>query len=291
MDNAEMMVNLVKTRSIGNLNFEGDGSFDDGSETTYGGHLLAQASYSACQTVTDPQKRLHSISANFLRAGEAGKSYTYKVEVLSDGGSFSRRNVRAFQENRQILQLIASFCQEDKGLEFEAKASEKFFSLPPPETLPTYEDLMQGMDNVPFDPSWAFRKHGFDRRIVQAPWANKKLDMSIGIKMWVKTDGFVDQLTNLHESLLIYQSDESLADNILIPFGLTWSSPQVFMVSLDHCMWIHKPINVNEWLFVEQEPVTASFERGLSRATVWNSDGVLVSTFLQEALFRERRMN
>ena len=66
MRNAEKMANLVKTSKVGELAFEGTASFDDGSDTTYGGHLLAQASYSASQTVTDSGKRLHAITANFF---------------------------------------------------------------------------------------------------------------------------------------------------------------------------------------------------------------------------------
>ena len=50
------MANLVETSKVGELAFEGTASFDDGSDTTYGGHLLAQASYSASQTVADSEK-------------------------------------------------------------------------------------------------------------------------------------------------------------------------------------------------------------------------------------------
>tara|TARA_A100000164_G_scaffold381029_1_gene430852 strand:- start:1500 stop:2375 length:876 start_codon:yes stop_codon:yes gene_type:complete len=289
MENAHKMANLVKTRKVGKLIFDGTASFDDGSDTTYGGHLLAQASHSACQTVTDSGKRLHAITANFLQAGTSGKKYTYEVEILSDGKSFSRRNVRAFQENRLVLQLVASFCKEKDGLHFKAKSSPDFSSIPAPESLPTYDVLMRSLKKVPFREDWAFRQHGFDRRIINAPWTNNKLDLSGGIKMWVRADGYVDKLKNLHEALLIYQSDESLADNILVPFGLTWSSPEVFMVSLDHSMWIHQPVDVNDWLYIEQEPLIAIFERGLAKANVWNSKGVLISTFLQEALFRKRK--
>ena len=291
MTNAELMVNLIKTTKTEDLLFEGAGSYDDGSDTTYGGHLLAQASYSACQTIDDPKKRLHSLTANFIRAGESGKKYTYKVEVLSDGKSFSRRQVRGFQGDKQIMQLTASFCNEDGGLEFEAVSPKDFSSIPAPESILTYHELMQDLDEIPFRRDWAFRQHGFDRRIIQAPWANKKFDESIGIKMWVKAAGYIENAANLHEALLIYQSDESLADNILIPFGLTWSSPNVFMVSLDHSLWIHRPVDVNEWLYVEQEPIVAIYERGLSKARVWDANGVLISSFLQEALFRERGTN
>ena len=57
------------------------------------------------------------------------------------------------------------------------------------------------------------------------------------------------------------------------------------MVSLDHSMWIHQPIDVNEWLYIEQEPLIAIFERGLAKAHVWNSEGHFGSYFFAGGAF------
>ena len=86
--------------------------------------------------------------------------------------------------------------------------------------------------------------------------------------------------------MLAYQSDESIADNVLVPFGVTWGSPGVFFVSLDHAMWFHRPVNLNNWHFVEQRPVTAVGGRGTATGTVWNQAGELVASMTQEALMR-----
>ena len=82
------------------------------------------------------------------------------------------------------MQLTASFCNENEGLEFEAASPKDFSSIPAPDSILTYHELMHKLDEIPFRRDWAFRQHGFDRRIIQAPWANKKFDESIGIKIF-----------------------------------------------------------------------------------------------------------
>ena len=93
-------------------------------------------------------------------------------------------------------------------------------------------------------------------------------------------------LQGLEQKGLAYQSDESVADNIAVPWGATWGSPGVVFVSLDHAMWFHRPIDLNHWHLIEQRPVTVGHGRGLAIASVWTVEGQLVASFTQEALLR-----
>ena len=90
----------------------------------------------------------------------------------------------------------------------------------------------------------------------------------------------------LHASILSYLSDDTISDNLLVPYGLTWASPNTILVSVDHAMWFHRPPRVDQWLFVDQEPVTTAGSRGLTIGRVWAADGTLVATIAQEGLFR-----
>ena len=110
--------------------------------------------------------------------------------------------------------------------------------------------------NVSLPEEWALREHGIDVRIVNAPWASGGLSQQGGINMWIKANGLAPPAPKLHAAMLAYQSDESIADNVLLPFNLTWGSPDLFFVSLDHALWLHSPIDLNEWHFVEQKPIT-----------------------------------
>ena len=90
----------------------------------------------------------------------------------------------------------------------------------------------------------------------------------------------------LHQAMLAYESDESISDNVAVPYDVTWGDDGVVFVSLDHAMWFHRPVDMNDWLFVDQRPVTLASERGVATADVWNRSGDLVATFTQEALLR-----
>ena len=279
------LVNLLTLEKIGEDLYLGTGSKNDGADATYGGHLLGQATRAAIETVKSGRD-IHSLHAYFLSGGIPGESITYFVERLRDGRSFCSRRIVAMQKNKKLLELNASFCIKGDGLNFSVDAPEDFSSLPSPESLPRYKDLMLKQDPIPFREDWALEERGVDVRVVNAPWGGAGLSGSNGIRMWIRLDGKLEFDAATHAAILAYQSDESLADNVLTPFGLTWGSARVFMVSLDHSIWFHDVIDLNSWHFVEQWPVYTGSERGVASAHVWNSNGNLVASFTQEALVR-----
>lgn len=62
--------------------------------------------------------------------------------------------------------------------------------------------------------------------------------------------------------------------------------PGVFFVSSDHALWFHRPVDMNQWHFVEQRPLAAHGGRGTAAANVWSTDAKLVASFTQAALMR-----
>jgi acyl-CoA thioesterase II len=63
----------------------------------------------------------------------------------------------------------------------------------------------------------------------------------------------------------------------------------MFMASLDHAMWFHRPFRADDWLLYVQDSPSASGGRGLSRGLVFARDGTLVATVVQEGLIRRLR--
>jgi acyl-CoA thioesterase II len=270
--------------------FSGLPSEADGVDATFGGHFLGQAVAAAYATVED-HRRLHSIHAYFLRGGRPGQPFELEVDRVRDGRSFCTRRVRTYQDGAGLqFELTASFTTPEAGPEMDAAPPPYFSRLPAPETLPRYGDLMRSLDPLPLPAEWALRDYGLDIRTVTAPWAPGGLPADPsdggGIRLWVKADGVLPDDAAVQHAILAYQSDESLADNIAAPWGATWASPGVVFVSLDHALWIHRPLDLNEWLFVDQRPVTVGHGRGLATATVWDTSGRLVCSFTQEALLR-----
>ena len=92
----------------------------------------------------------------------------------------------------------------------------------------------------------------------------------------------------LHACVLTYASDMTLLDTALLPHGLG-PVDNVFMASLDHAMWFHRPFRADEWLLYAQDTPSASGGRGFARGDVFTADGKLAVTVVQEGLIRPPR--
>ncbi|HJP34895.1 MAG TPA: thioesterase family protein [Gammaproteobacteria bacterium] len=281
----EELIEILSPERIEENTFRGKGSSNDGAEGTYGGHFLGQASAAASATVDD-DRVTHSIHAYFLRSGRPGEPIDYTVDRIRDGRTFSSRRVRACQDGRVLFELIASFTVGAEGPLIDASPPADFASLPAPESLPRYHELMATQDPLPLPADWALREHGVDIRVVNAPWSPLGPSSEDGIRMWIRADGPVPEDPKLQTAMLAYQTDESLADTLLVPFGATWCSPGVYCVSLDHAIWFHRPVDMNAWHFVEQRPLTATRSRGVACGYIWSKDRKLTASFTQEALLR-----
>lgn len=107
----------------------------------YGGQVLAQSIVAASRTL--PADRVpHSMHGYFLRPGDAAKGITFSVDRIHDGRSFSTRRTQAFQEGVPIFSMIASFQDEDPGIEHQAAMPD---GIPDPETLPDFEARLEGL--------------------------------------------------------------------------------------------------------------------------------------------------
>jgi acyl-CoA thioesterase-2 len=60
------------------------------------------------------------------------------------------------------------------------------------------------------------------------------------------------------------------------------------MATIDHAMWFHRPLRVDDWLLYAMESPSASGARGFSRASIFARDGRLVASSAQEGLIRQR---
>ncbi len=56
--------------------------------------------------------------------------------------------------------------------------------------------------------------------------------------------------------------------------------------SLDHAVWFHRPVRMDEWLFYDLHAVSNNNSRGLARGLFHDRDGRLVASMTQEALIR-----
>ena len=104
--------------------------------------------------------------------------------------------------------------------------------------------------------------------------------------MWLRADGTLPDDPVLHTCVLTYASDMTLLDTALLPHGGGWGEEGLFMASLDHAMWFHRPFRADEWLLYDQDTPSASGGRGLGRGRIFTRAGDLAVSVVQEGLIR-----
>ena len=206
----------------------------------YGGQVAAQAARAASLTV--PEDRfLHSLHGYFLRPGHSDRPTILRVDRDRDGGSFSARHVNALQNGEVILSLLVSFHRERDGREFQETA--------------TCGGAAAGRDARAGD-----RRAQHDVRPatgIAGPDAPRWPGLSH--RFWARTWGALPDDRLIHECALTYLSDMGTGF-MKIPTDEPMGGP-----SLDHALWFHRPVRMDEWVLVDLEPVVASGSRASTR--------------------------
>lgn len=251
-------------------------------QRVFGGQVAGQALVAASRTV-EPEYRVHSLHAYFLRPGDTRVPILYQVDQIRDGLSFVTRRVTAIQHGRAIFSLSASFQVPEDGFDH----SDQMPDVPAPETLPTvqerWSEYAAERDDHRFEMDLPF-----DLRNCDWSPADREKQLPPFQRVWLKTTGTLPDDPVLHACLLTYASDMTLLDTALLPHGLG-PIDNVFMASLDHAMWFHRPFRADEWLLYDQSTPSANSGRGFAQGSVFTADGKLAVSVVQEGLIRPPR--
>ena len=93
-----------------------------------------------------------------------------------------------------------------------------------------------------------------------------------------------DQL--LHRALLAYACDQVMLEPVLRRHEISWTTPELSVASLDHAMWWHRDVHVDDWLLYVQDSPSSQGGRGLGIAKIYSRAGDLVATVAQEGMIR-----
>jgi acyl-CoA thioesterase-2 len=104
--------------------------------------------------------------------------------------------------------------------------------------------------------------------------------------VWFRAVGSVPGDEALHRCLLAYVSDFYLLETATLPHGISSLSGKAILASIDHAMWFHRPLRVDDWLLYAVDSPSASGARGFARASVFDRAGRLVASTAQEGLIR-----
>jgi acyl-CoA thioesterase-2 len=279
------LVKLLALEPIEQNLFRGQ-SQDLGWGTVFGGQVLGQALSAAVQTVP-AERHVHSFNSYFLRPGDVSLPIVYEVDRIRDGSSFTTRRVVAIQKGQAIFNLAASFQVDEEGFEHQDAMPEHG----EPESFPTdQERAVSFADKLP--PPMR------ERALGERPFEFRPVDpvddpihpspRPPSRSLWLRAAGRLPDQPSLHRYLLAYASDYSFMTTSLLPHGVGWMTPGMQVASLDHVMYFHRPFRVDDWLLYVMDSPTASGARGLARGRIFNAEGLLVASCVQEGLIRKR---
>jgi len=277
------LIDLITLKKINNHTYIGQ-NYEAPWGRVFGGQVLAQSLYAAYQTV--PKNRFaHSMHAYFILGGHINIPVKYKVDIIRDGGSFTTRRVVAYQNEKAIFNMSASFQKKHTGvnhqipmpnalppnrLESSEEQIEKFkFILPD-----TYKRMKSSLPKV-------FEFKPVDDMLSKLVNNNPPFD-----NIWFKTVDAVDLDIPLQQQLLAYASDYNILRPASMPHREELNAKKTFFTSLDHALWFHRDFDISEWLLYVLDSPSASNSRGFSRGSIFNSKGTLIASVCQEGLMR-----
>lgn len=259
---------------IGDNIFEGGSGLAGATVGTriFGGLLLGQAVTATARAL--PALDLHSFSATFIHPGQVDTPMRYEVEIEPPGRIF------------RTAQAVAVQDLEDRGSTVMARFSASFSGPPPPDTarhqseprtVPPPEDC-PNRDEVRGRPHP--ERQPFDIRLCQ-PLPTGPTDPHQAA--WFRPRGAMPGDRALHWSALAFMTDRMLLGTAVLPHS---DRGEMNGVSLDHSIWFHAPVDLDQWHLQAMESPVAAMGRGLALASVTTQAGVRVATTAQEGLVR-----
>lgn len=232
----------------------------------YGGQIVAQALRAAAHTV-EPQYRVHSLHAYFIRRGDHAEPVRYEVDRVRNGRGFVTRTVTARQAVGAILSMSASFQIDEEAPEVQIA------DLP---DVPRPAELVED--------SWSTM---FERLTVPTT------DLVGRSRGWMRILGDLGDDPILHACAMAYMSDDYPTDAV-VDLQPDRPDPEVdehpfVAFSLDHAIWFHRPLRAEQWHLTAMVCHGIISSRGLTMGHVFTEDGVHVASVSQEVLLRPRR--
>lgn len=274
---------FLKIAPNGKNSFIGQSTPPGPKDRIFGGKLLGEALLAAVESCTDMP--VSSFHAYFLLRGNRDLPVEYRVEVLRDSRRFANRMVSAVQGDAKLMTLMCEFHVPEDGFAHQLLVMP---DVPAPETLPPLQTFVQDHADR-LDPAIV---HNFksdlpvDMRVVD-PEAFMTERGPARRGFWFRIPAAMDGKDGRYaQCLLAYASDYWLAGVGAIPHMVPTNSADLLLTSLDHAMWFHRAVPLDDWLFYDTDSPSAGDGLALGMGRIYARDGTLIASTAQEALMR-----
>ncbi len=249
------------------------------AQRAFGGQVMGQALEAAYHTVSE-DRVCHSLHGYFLRPGSTAAPIIYTVTSPREGRSFSSRQVEARQHGRSLFVMNASFKVPESGLEHQWPPTP---GVPPPEQCPPLSEVLGRRSQIHAD-TWEDEWGALDVRYAGDARKSDYTSHS-AMQVWLRTPDRLPDNPRLHQELLAYASDLTLLGVSTVGHPVEFMSADMQIATIDHAMWFHRPVRVDDWILYDQFSPSASNGMGYSRGRLY-ADGVLGVSTAQEGLIR-----
>lgn len=242
------------------------------SPSIYGGQLMAQVLSVAADTLDEPRPA-HYLQTSFVAFGDPKAPLQFEVIRTRDGRSTSHRHVEVKQEERTLLLASISFQTAVDGFDHQKEMPE----VPRPSALES-------------DPanyiSFAAPDGDFPFLILNCPDIAAPGEPVASI--WAKPRAHAPAGHLLHQMLFAFLSDATILQSALVPHNLDWEESDIFVATMNHSIWFHRAVDINNWLLLHGESPSTSQGRALSIANAFSASDQLIATVAQEGTLRSK---
>lgn len=272
MIDVAQFLSLLQPGRTGDNCFRGS-SLPLDSPAIYGGQLMAQVLHVAAATLAQPRPA-HYLQTSFIAGGDPAGPLDFTVRTLRDGKSTSNRQVEVSQDGTVLVLAAVSFQSLSEGYDHQVPMP----AVADPEAMLASGNYLSGFseeEGAQF-PFYILEcpPEGGEREPLSSVWSKPRFPA---------TD---DTLTQ--QMLFTFVSDASILASALQPHDLKWDEPGLVIATMNHSLWFHRPLDINQWLLMHSVSPSTNSGRAFSTADTFSRDGTLVATIAQEGILRRR---
>ena len=212
-----------------------------------------------------------SLHVLFLRPGDVTKSVTYETQVLRETRSIASFRITGHQEAGPLVEGTVSLQPPEEGIAHQPEP------MPPAPALEATSPFWRVMGAPGPHPCWSHQP--LELRGVEPPPTSAHGDAPIFQWLARPVAPLPDDL-RIHAAALVHISDQVSAP-LARYYGVLGKQ-----VSLDHAVWFHGEVRCDDWMLFHSNSPRAAQGRALLAGGVYQTDGTLLMSVLQEALFR-----
>jgi acyl-CoA thioesterase II len=257
----------------------------------YGGQVLAQALMAAARGVP-AGRTATAMQFLFLQGTLHDRPIDFQVTPLQDGKRFSARHVRGSQAGERIvLDAQVSFAVPMSAPGHGVAVEPASAAAEDPDQLPRLTDLPSAWAaEIAHTLGYLFEvKEALDFRLPEVQ-PGLHLDLRAPrLRFWVKLRHRLGDDAHRHAAAFAYLSDwwinYACVGAHVQP--LVAQGRRLYVASLNHALWLHRPLRADDWLHFDCSSPAAASGRGLAVARVHDRQGQLVASATQECLMAE----